>query len=33
LTSAEAAELDREATRLDVTRQSLIKVWIAGKLD
>ena len=27
------AELDREATRLGVTRQSLIKVWIAEKLD
>ena len=26
------AELDREATRLGVTRQSLIKVWIAEKL-
>ena len=26
-------ELDREATRLGVTRQSLIKVWIAEKLD
>ncbi|GAB7072072.1 CopG family transcriptional regulator [Mycobacterium hodleri] len=26
-------ELDREATRLGVTRQSLIKVWIADKLD
>ena len=25
------AELDREATRLGVTRQSLIKVWIAEK--
>jgi hypothetical protein len=24
--------LDREAQRLRVTRQSLIKVWIAGKL-
>jgi hypothetical protein len=27
------AELDREATRLGVTRQSLIKVWIAEKLN
>lgn len=27
------AGLDREATRLGVTRQSLIKVWIAEKLD
>lgn len=27
------AELDREATWLGVTRQSLIKVWIAEKLD
>jgi hypothetical protein len=27
------ARLDREATRLGVTRQSLIKVWIAEKLD
>ncbi|HET9874483.1 MAG TPA: CopG family transcriptional regulator [Mycobacterium sp.] len=27
------AELDREATRLGVTRQSLIKIWIAEKLD
>lgn len=27
------AELDREATRLGVTRQSLIKVWIAEKID
>jgi hypothetical protein len=27
------AELDREATRLGVTRHSLIKVWIAEKLD
>ena len=27
------AALDREATRLGVTRQSLIKVWIAEKLD
>jgi hypothetical protein len=27
------AELDREATRLGVPRQSLIKVWIAEKLD
>jgi len=27
------AELDREASRLGVTRQSLIKVWIAKKLD
>jgi hypothetical protein len=27
------AELDREATRFGVTRQSLIKVWIAEKLD
>ena len=27
------AQLDREATRLGVTRQSLIKVWIAEKLD
>jgi hypothetical protein len=27
------AELDREASRLGVTRQSLIKVWIAEKLD
>ena len=27
------AELDREATRLGVTRQSLIKVWIAERLD
>lgn len=27
------AELDREATRLGVTRQSLIKVWIAEKLE
>jgi len=27
------AELDREAIRLGVTRQSLIKVWIAEKLD
>ncbi|MBJ7399916.1 CopG family transcriptional regulator [Mycolicibacterium sp.] len=27
------AHLDREATRLGVTRQSLIKVWIAEKLD
>ncbi|MBB3036600.1 type II toxin-antitoxin system BrnA family antitoxin [Hoyosella altamirensis] len=26
------AELDREATRLGVTRQSLIKVWIAERL-
>jgi hypothetical protein len=26
-------ELDREATRLGVTRQSLIKVWIAERLD
>lgn len=26
-------QLDREATRLGVTRQSLIKVWIAEKLD
>ena len=26
-------ELDREATRLGVTRRSLIKVWIAEKLD
>jgi hypothetical protein len=25
--------LDREATRLGVTRQSLIKMWIAEKLD
>ncbi|HYG63763.1 MAG TPA: CopG family transcriptional regulator [Thermoanaerobaculia bacterium] len=25
--------LDREAKRLGVTRQSLIKVWIAEKLD
>ena len=27
------AELDREATRLGVTRQSLIKVWIAERLE
>lgn len=27
------AELDREATRHGVTRQSLIKIWIAEKLD
>jgi hypothetical protein len=27
------AELDREATRLGVTRQSLTKAWIAEKLD
>ena len=27
------AALDREATRLGVTRQSLIRVWIAEKLD
>ena len=27
------AQLDREATRRGVTRQSLIKVWIAEKLD
>lgn len=27
------AELDREAARLGVTRQSLIKVWIAERLD
>lgn len=27
------AGLDREATRLGVTRQALIKVWIAEKLD
>lgn len=27
------AGLDREATRLGVTRQSLIKVWIAERLD
>jgi len=27
------AELDSEATRLGITRQSLIKVWIAEKLD
>ena len=27
------AALDREASRLGVTRQSLIKVWIAEKLD
>lgn len=27
------AQLDREATRLGVTRQSLIKVWIAERLD
>ncbi len=27
------AALDREATRLGVTRQSLIKVWIAERLD
>jgi hypothetical protein len=27
-----SAELDREATRLGVTRQSLTKVWIAEKL-
>ena len=27
------AQLDREAIRLGVTRQSLIKVWIAEKLD
>ena len=27
------AALDREATRRGVTRQSLIKVWIAEKLD
>jgi hypothetical protein len=27
------AGLDREAARLGVTRQSLIKVWIAEKLD
>jgi hypothetical protein len=26
-------ELDREATRLGVTRQSLIKIWIAERLD
>jgi hypothetical protein len=26
------AELDREATLLGVTRESLIKVWIAEKL-
>jgi CopG antitoxin of type II toxin-antitoxin system len=25
--------LDREANRLDVTRQSLIKLWIADRLD
>ncbi len=25
--------LDREATRLGVTRQSLIKLWLAEKLD
>jgi hypothetical protein len=25
--------LDREATRLGVTRQSVIKVWIAERLD
>jgi hypothetical protein len=28
-----SAELDREAPWLGVTRQSLIKVWIAEKLD
>jgi hypothetical protein len=27
------AGLDREASRLGVTRQSLIKVWIAERLD
>jgi hypothetical protein len=27
------AELDRESTRLGVSRQSLIKVWITERLD
>jgi hypothetical protein len=27
------SELDRESSRLGVTRQSLIKVWIAERLD
>ena len=26
-------DLDREATRLGVTRQALVKMWIAEKLD
>lgn len=26
-------ELDREASRLGVTRQSLIKIWIAERID
>jgi len=26
-------ELDAEARRLGITRQSLIKIWIGGKLD
>ncbi len=27
------AELDKEASRLGISRQALIKVWIAEKLD
>ena len=27
------AELDKEATRLGVSRQALIKIWIAERLD
>lgn len=27
------AQLDREASRLGVTRQSIIKIWIAEKLE
>ncbi len=27
------AELDKEATRLGISRQALIKVWIAERLD
>ena len=26
-------QLDREATRLDMTRQSIIKVWLAERLE
>lgn len=29
----EVAALDREAERLGITRQSLIKVWIAERID
>jgi hypothetical protein len=27
------AELDKESTRLGISRQSLIKIWIADRLD